>query len=60
MKAVKPLIKEETRFLEKPDDFVAIERDVEEGALEFMLEKFARKSKLGNRVYLTRFISDQR
>jgi hypothetical protein len=52
MKAVKPLIKEETRFLDTPDDFVTIQRDVEEGALELIVEKFARKSKIGDIVLL--------
>jgi hypothetical protein len=50
MEAVKPLIKEETCFLDRPDDFVTLQRDVEEGALELMVEKFARKSMIGNSV----------
>ncbi|KAH7069403.1 hypothetical protein FB567DRAFT_598715 [Paraphoma chrysanthemicola] len=50
MKAVKPLIREETRFLDQSEDFVTIERDVEEGALEFMVEKFARTSRIGNLI----------
>ena len=50
MSAVKPLIKEETRFLDEPDDFVTMQRDIEVGALELIVENIARKSRIGNMV----------
>jgi hypothetical protein len=50
MAAVKPLIKDETRFLEHPADFVTIQKDVEDGALEKFVERSARSLGLGNKV----------
>lgn len=54
MMSVKPLIKEETRFLEHPDDMVTAQRDFEDGTLEHMVERLARQSTLGNKVLLPR------
>jgi hypothetical protein len=51
MAAVKPLIKDETRFLAQPDDFVTFPRDPEHGALEEMIERLARWSNIGSKVY---------
>jgi hypothetical protein len=50
MTAVKPLIEPETRFLNFSDDFITSERDVEEGLMEEVLEKFARRFRIGDNV----------
>jgi hypothetical protein len=50
MHAVKPLIEPETRFSRYVDDLVTVNRDVEEGILEEIIEKFARRYGIGNGV----------
>jgi hypothetical protein len=50
MDAVKPLIKDDTRFLEHTEDFVTVARDVEDGFLEEVVEKFARRYGLDDKV----------
>ena len=50
MNAVKPLIQDETRFLDHAEDFITAPRDVEDGSLEETVEKFARRYGVGNRV----------
>jgi hypothetical protein len=49
MDAVKPLIKDETRFLGHTEDFVTVTRDMEDGFLEEVVEKFARRYGLGDK-----------
>lgn len=48
MNAVKPLIQPETRFLDFSGDFVTSDRDIEEGLIEEVLEKAARKCGIGS------------
>lgn len=50
MDAVKPLIKDETRFLGHTEDFVTVTRHTEDGFLEEVVEKFARRCGLGDKV----------
>ena len=50
MHAVKPLIEPESRFSRYVDDLVTVNRDVEEGILEEIIEKFARRYGIGNGV----------
>lgn len=50
MRAVKPLIQPETRFLQHADEFVTAKRATEEGLIEETVEKFARRYRIGNGV----------
>jgi hypothetical protein len=43
MAATKPLIKNESEFIAFADDFVAMNKDVEQGFLEEVLEEFVTK-----------------
>jgi len=47
---VKPLIEDETNFLKHSEDFITVNKDIEDGFLEETLEKFVRKSGFGNQV----------
>lgn len=49
MDAVKPLIKDETRFLGHTEDFITVTRDMEDGFLEEGVEKIARRYGLGDK-----------
>ena len=50
MDAVKPLIEDESNFLRCKDDFVTVTREGEDGFLEEAVERFVRKSGMGQNV----------
>ena len=50
MDAVKPLIEDESNFLRFTDDFVTAKREEEDGFLEEAVERFVRKSGMGQNV----------
>ncbi len=50
MDAVKPLIEDESNFLRFTDDFVTVSREGEDGFLEEAVERFVRKSGMGQNV----------
>ena len=54
MLAVKPLIKCETEFLDHTDDLVAVNKGMEEGILEELLEGFVTKTGWGLKVSIQR------
>ena len=55
MDAVKPLIEDESNFLRFTDDFVTVKREGEDGFLEEAVERFVRKSGMGQNVRRYRF-----
>ena len=50
MNAVKPLIQDESGFVEQTHDFVTVPREIEDGFLEDGLEKLVRKYGVGQNV----------
>ena len=50
MNAVKPLVEDESKFIGCTDGFVTATREVEDGFLEEAVERFVRKSGLGQNV----------